>query len=364
MATVMDLAVEFDLHPDAVVRWFRANGCGQPRGRLSVKLERAFREAHEQRSFESAMLAPRRVRGQRRAQVLGSDAARGVAGPAEASGGSVGPMGLAEHYKEKHAEALAALRRAKAECERLRIVADEAEARRAQADARTIDFEADIERLLRADAEAEPWGVALGDALARRGLLGPAAREAVFALLADERAGEALLTGLRFEDEALLAPLMAVCADPVCRDVAELDGRLAVDGPCAVCQGSASRRWWQRMARACVQACRTRLLIVGGSDPSHARVSLLAAETPGLAVSIVHGTSNQSRQRAREKVQSADLVIVWSSTILDHRVSDVYRAAVERAPDVMRISVREGGRGIVSLAQAVLQALAGDSGAA
>ncbi|MEZ4434407.1 MAG: hypothetical protein R3F65_18545 [bacterium] len=355
MATTLDLAAEYDLSPDAIERWLREHGLGKPKGHLSSKAERAFRDAHDKhRSVAQWFVTPHR-----QSAPLTSPAHNPATNPAT----RVDNPAITNHYKHKHDQLLDGYRGVVAERDAARAAVETLGAEVARLTAALEAAEAGPKRKRVPAAEPAPAAPAaepLRAALEATGLFGDELRRALRAFVADDKRCDALLAQARLEDIGLVASLAPVCPDPTCREVASLDGKVAVDVTatrCVICHNSDNRRAWLRMARACVRATRTKLLIVGGAEDSHAHVNQLTALTPELDVSLVDGTSSQTRQRARSKVRGADLVVIWSSTQLDHTVSDVYKSEADAFPRALRVMVREGGRGIKALAEDVVTAL-------
>jgi hypothetical protein len=92
MPTTFDLAAEYDLSPDAIERWLREHGLGKPKGHLSSKAERAFREAHDKhRSVAQWFVTPHR---QETSPLLHS--------PAAPSADRSDNPSITNHYKRKH----------------------------------------------------------------------------------------------------------------------------------------------------------------------------------------------------------------------------------------------------------------------
>ena len=85
-----------------------------------------------------------------------------------------------------------------------------------------------------------------------------------------------------------------------------------------------------------------RILVVGGAPGVHRALQGLWPED--LVLRIVDGTDRTSRREASANLAWADVVLVWGSTELDHRVSDLY--------------TRAGGRKIVLVARRGVAALA------
>lgn len=355
MATTLDLAAEYDLSPDTIERWLREHGLGKPKGHLSSKAERAFRDAHDKhRSVAQWFVTPHRQ---------SAPAPVPVQNPAHNPVTRADNPAISNHYKHKHDQLLDAHRAVVADRDAQRGAVERLTSELARLTAALEAAEAGPKRKRVPAAEpapAAPAAETLRSALEATGLFGDELRRGLRAFVADDKRCDALLAAARLEDIAIMASLAPVCQDPICREVAALDGKVAVDVTatrCVICHNSDNRRAWLRMARACVRATRTKLLIVGGAEDSHANVNQLATLTPELDVSLVDGTSSQPRQRARSKVRGADLVVLWSSTQLDHTVSDVYKSEADAFPRALRVVVREGGRGIKAMAEAVTEAL-------
>lgn len=340
MPTILDLAVEYDLSPKAVEQWMRKRGYGRPKGNLSAKIEDAFRKAHDgDRPLAQLLTAPPR------GPVVPTPAINPVT--------RVDNPSISNHYQRKytdllnkHREALAERDAARAELDPLRQKLERLEARAAEPPPPR--------------PEPSPTGTTLRDALALTGLFGAELRDGLRALIADDARCDALLDAAHVTDVDSFTALAPICPHPTCRALAAAEQRVAVTvtaSRCEICRNSDNRRAWREMARACVVAMRTRILIIGGADDSHAEVAKLAALTPALDVGIVDGTSRQTRQRAKTKVRHADVVALWSSTQLDHKVSDVYKSEADAQPGALRVAVREGGRGVKALAEAITEAV-------
>ncbi|MCB9551863.1 MAG: hypothetical protein H6705_08260 [Myxococcales bacterium] len=98
MATTLDLAAEYDLSPDAIERWLREHGLGKPKGHLSSKAERAFRDAHDKhRSVAQWFVTPHR-----QSAPLTSPAHNPATNPAT----RVDNPAITNHYKHKHDQLL------------------------------------------------------------------------------------------------------------------------------------------------------------------------------------------------------------------------------------------------------------------
>jgi len=111
---------------------------------------------------------------------------------------------------------------------------------------------------------------------------------------------------------------------------------------CDVCRGSSNRMSVEKAAAACREAGLSRIVIVGGSPAVHKE---LRAMWPGdLEFRIVSGTERHTAAQARGNLEWAHAVVIWGSTALDHKVSDLYTKL--RSPKAF--SIRR--RGIQALA--------------
>lgn len=341
MPTLLDLAVDYDMTPDAVARWLQKRGYGKPKGNLSAKIEDAFRKAHDRgKSLEQVFADPRR---QAAAPIPALNPVTRVDNPS-----------ISNHYKRKFDDLLAEHRAATEASEAALAEAATLRSKVAALEARLA------ERPKPTAAPTPTPGETLRDALGLTGLFGAELRDGLRALIADDKRCDALLDAARVTEVDAFAALTPVCSHPTCRAVAAAERRVAVPvtpSRCEVCRGSDNRRAWREMAQAATVATRTRIIVVGGADDSHAEVRTLAALTPSLDVTIVDGTSRQTRQQAKTRVRHADVVAIWSSTQLDHKVSDVYKSEADAQPGALRVAVREGGRGVKALAESITEAV-------
>ncbi|WP_050433332.1 hypothetical protein [Chondromyces crocatus] len=118
-----------------------------------------------------------------------------------------------------------------------------------------------------------------------------------------------------------LEPRCAACLDapttPGTRPV------LAVAGTaCAVCDGSVNKRAALALIAAFNDHHVVRLLVVGGG-PGTAE-ELRALLSGHIEIRIVDGESYRNTTQAEAELRWADVVAVWSSTILPHKISKLY----------------------------------------
>lgn len=150
-------------------------------------------------------------------------------------------------------------------------------------------------------------------------------------------------------ESAIASALVRVCGDE-CASLAT-DGRapVIVGGvTCEVCAGSNNRRAAMECAAVLRQRGITRVLVVGGSPPT--RRQLDALMTPlGIELEMVEGTVKHSQKVALERMNRAQVVVVWGATELDHAVSDLY---TEEPPEDVRV-ITVARRGIEALCDAL-----------
>jgi hypothetical protein len=195
--------------------------------------------------------------------------------------------------------------------------------------------------------------------LAEEGFSHPDARDAALKVLCDAgltRAGKARMVETKLDTarELLQAQLIVTCSSARCQGAARAQAPRArvpagSPGECEFCQGSNNAQAIEDMVRQARQCNINRLLIIGGSPGTRDVLTQLVAGR--LAVRVVDGTVRRTSAQAREDMAWAQLVVIWGSTELAHRVSTLYtRAAHSRTISVSR-------RGIVALAAAVVRTL-------
>lgn len=190
-----------------------------------------------------------------------------------------------------------------------------------------------IDELL-ASLGLEGEAAALGRAaLEDAGLTNP--RKQRIAAAKAERAREAV--------DARLARLCAACAERAPRD-----GRRRIVVPPAVCPrcgGSNNRRALRDLVDACAAAGVRRLVVVGGSPAL--RKELRAELGDALDLRLVDGVERRTKREAQGDLDWADVVLVWGSSILGHKVSTLY--------------TRDGGgTPVVTVPRRSIEALAGE----
>ena len=135
-------------------------------------------------------------------------------------------------------------------------------------------------------------------------------------------------------EESLDARLAFHCSTPTCRqslqnqesDAASPRRLIQVErGACEVCEGSADRRALAEMAIAMTEAGLSRAVVVGGTDQKAARIRDLSP--PSIRWRFVGGLGNINQRDAGSDLRWADVVVIWATTPLPHRVSNLYSKA-------------------------------------
>ncbi len=150
-------------------------------------------------------------------------------------------------------------------------------------------------------------------------------------------------------EELLAARFLVTCGAAECTRLA--GGREVVRAErstrCAVCQGSANRRAMTEAAALFARHGIRRIVVVGGS-PS-VREDLLRLKPEGWELRLIDGTERRTLDLARADVRWADLILVWGSSELDHKVSEHYT----READRQRL-VTATRRGVAALLEAAM----------
>jgi len=129
--------------------------------------------------------------------------------------------------------------------------------------------------------------------------------------------------------QALLrATLIPVCADGVCSGIASERPQERVEvepADCAICHGSNNQRAVALLARAALNSAVNRVVIIGGTPTGHRELTRLL-EGSRLEVRFVDGSAGRhDAKSARANCAWADLLVIWASTPLPHKVSNLYK---------------------------------------
>lgn len=125
------------------------------------------------------------------------------------------------------------------------------------------------------------------------------------------------------------ARFFRVCTRGDCKNTAAglAKGRTVVpaatQADCEICGGSRNRAAADEMVSAFHAVGWNRLVVVGGSPAT--REELSRHIDGRLEVRMVDGTRSRRLAEAESDVAWANLVLIWASTELDHKVSTLYR---------------------------------------
>jgi hypothetical protein len=151
--------------------------------------------------------------------------------------------------------------------------------------------------------------------------------------------------------EARCAECMHFPAAPDVRLVAA-----SAETACAICNGSVNKRAAVDLIHAFRARGLRRLLVVGGG-PGTAE-DLRALLSGDIDVRIVDGEAHRNATQADSEIRWADIVAVWSSTILPHKVSRLY---TDHRAEIREKLVTVPRRGVAALCRAVIEK-AGNTG--
>ena len=150
--------------------------------------------------------------------------------------------------------------------------------------------------------------------------------------------------------EALEAAFLWHCGNGDCRRQAEASPSLLVDqAHCTICGGSKDRSSLTSMASALADANVSRVLVVGGTEAKTREIR--EKSPPGVEWRFVDGTRSKDDRYFRHNRRWAEIIVIWGSTVLDHRVSSHF----ESKGDDRVITVTR--RSIGALADAVVEHL-------
>ncbi len=209
-----------------------------------------------------------------------------------------------------------------------------------------------------ADTDIDDW-------LASEGILDAPSRveaRVVLAAAGLTRAGKQRIATHKLDRarEALWAGITPVCANPACLTAAGIPAKLIVRtgrDRCSVCAGSNTRRAGREMVEACAKSGLERILLLGGSGNAHAELRALTAGTP-IEWRIIDGRNDRpTKRQALPDLAWAQLLVVWASTDLPHRVSQVYTEDRPAGPPLITVA----RRGVEALCTAVVQFASGSA---
>lgn len=140
----------------------------------------------------------------------------------------------------------------------------------------------------------------------------------------------------------LASRFIVTCGAPAC--AATAGDRIAVKSAdpakCSVCGGSANRRAIDHAAEAFARIGVRRIVVVGGSPAVHTELRALAPAAWELR--LVDGTARRTSDAAKADTKWADLVLIWGSSELGHKVSGLYVAERDSARNHLVHATRRG----------------------
>jgi len=171
------------------------------------------------------------------------------------------------------------------------------------------------------------------------------------------RAGKQNIAVVKVERaRALLASqLRRVCADADCEQLAaarwpEKELVRVAPSHCDLCGGSSQRRAVRLLAEALQQAGISRVLLLGGTPPQHTTLRDLLADDP-VALRMIDGSMRaHSGAEAAQQLVWAQLLVVWASTPLHHKVSVAYTSQASPGLPVLTVA----RRGVESLCRGIV----------
>lgn len=193
-----------------------------------------------------------------------------------------------------------------------------------------------------ADTDIDDW-------LQSEGIVDRRSRVEAMVVLANAgltRAGKQRMANTKLDRarEALWAGITPVCPDAACIAAVSkppLPVVTTTRDRCSVCGGSNTRRAEKAMLEACAARGLERILLLGGSKAAHVELrSALAGSR--LQFRIVDGlNASPTTRTALPDLEWAQLLVVWASTQLPHRVSQSYTE--NRPRDLPQITVARRG---------------------
>jgi hypothetical protein len=169
-----------------------------------------------------------------------------------------------------------------------------------------------------------------------------------------QRMAEAKLPAAR---DALRRSLLVTCAHVRCQQrAAEDQSRTRVPAAtracCELCGGSDNRHAVEAMMASLRSRGVRRLVVVGGSPGTREELVRLVGDAIDLRT--VDGTAPRRGREARDDKEWADLIVVWGSTELAHRVSNHYTTGPRYRASVITVA----RRGIAALADGIARSTA------
>ena len=160
-------------------------------------------------------------------------------------------------------------------------------------------------------------------------------------------------TKLKRAEDCLKEGFVWHCSNGDCKQAARVEERnpLLVDkSQCFYCGGSGDKQALQGLANTMEAEGLSRILVVGGTDNKGQEIRK-KSQTLHVQWRFIDGTKAKDDRYYRPHRDWADVIIIWSSTPLDHRVSGHFTG---RSDDRVITAER---RGISSLCESVIRYL-------
>jgi hypothetical protein len=159
-------------------------------------------------------------------------------------------------------------------------------------------------------------------------------------------------------EAVIIAGVARCCGSDDCRAALQDETRpvAIVDrAACDICEGGRTAPAVRELGRAMARAGKRELLLLGGVPTAHEELRRGLAGS-GVELRVVEGTISRPPAQARAWADSADLIVVWVTTPLDHRVSLQFTR-----PEYRGKTITVTRRGAGALAREVTRAVRGAS---
>ena len=97
---------------------------------------------------------------------------------------------------------------------------------------------------------------------------------------------------------------------------------------CEFCNGSKQNKLLAKMAKDLFDQNLLEILVVGGSPQSASTLNRVLKNC-NINIKVIEGTKRTNSKTAKLLCRTADVVVIWGATQLDHTVSQVFSAATE-----------------------------------
>jgi len=157
---------------------------------------------------------------------------------------------------------------------------------------------------------------------------------------------------------AIVAGVARCCGSDDCRAalIGEARPVAIVDrAACEICEGGRTAPAVRELGRALVRAGKRELLLLGGVPGAHDELRR-GLDGSGVELRVVDGTTTRPLAQARAWADAADLIVVWATTPLDHRVSLQFTR-----PEYRGKTITVSRRGAGALARDITRAVRGGS---